>query len=316
MRMKQQHMLIIIIIGILLLLPVIIRSSFLMHVLNLTLLYLIGASSFRTVMLSGQFSLAHGVFMGIGAYVSGCLSKWLGWSPWICFPIGAFFSCIVGIIIGFPFARLRTVYYAMVSLFFGMLIINVIKSFPTITGGESGLIGIPPLLGFSKVNYYYFFLLICGLSLFVLHRFEYSRIGLSWLAIAQSPLVAESVGINERFYRVFALAVGCFFAGLSGSLYAHYVLIVSPGTLGLMASLMFLLYAVVGGIRSFWGPVIGIVLLRTVPELLRVAGAFLPYISAVLLLIVAYAWKEGLIEVIERILKGFSKLKEEQEHAL
>lgn len=291
-----------------LVIPVIMKSFYVMHTINLTILYIIGTCSFRTIMLSGQFPLAHGAFMAIGAYVSGCLAKWLGWSPWFCILLGAFGASVVGIIVGYPFARLRAVYYAMVSLFFGMLVLSAIKGFQLITGGESGLIGIPPLLGFSKQTYYYFFLLVCAMSLLVLYRMEHSRIGLTWLAIAQSPIVAQSVGINEQFYRVFALAVGCFFAGLAGALYAHYVLVISPGSLGLMASLMFLLYIVVGGLRSFWGPIFGVIVLRAVPEIFRMAGEFVPYISGALLLLVAYSGRDGIVEVIGHLARRLKLL--------
>lgn len=292
-------------------LPLVVKGIYVLHVINLTILYIIATCSFRTIMLSGQFPLAHGAFMAIGAYVSGCLSKWLGWSPWICIPLGALSAALIGIVIGYPFARLRTLYYAMISLFFGMLVVSAIEGLPLITGGESGLIGIPPLLGFSKHNYYYFFLLIGALSLLLLYRMEHSRIGLTWLAIAQSPLVAQSVGINERFYRVFALAVGSFFAGFSGSLYAHYMLVISPANLGLMASLMFLLYIVVGGMRNFWGPVLGVALLRAIPELFRMAGEFVPYISASLLLVMAYSRRDGIMEVFRILIKHITSRERE-----
>jgi branched-chain amino acid transport system permease protein len=196
---------------ILLLCPIFIESPYLIHVFNLTFIYVIVAVSFRTIMTSGQLPFSHAAFMGIGAYTSAMAAKLLGWTPWITIPMGAIAAMGVGVFMGYPFARLRAVYYAMISLFFGMLIISSIKAFEEWTGGAAGLTGIPTLLGFSKVPYYYFFLGLTSVCLLVLHRLEFSRTGITWKAIAQSHTVAGSVGINEARYRILASAIGCLF---------------------------------------------------------------------------------------------------------
>jgi len=108
------------------LLPLLFGSPYIQHMLILTFIYIIAAVSFRTIVISGQFPLAHAAFMGLGAYLSAMGAKWLGMSPWLTIPLSALVTAGIGMLIGYPFSRLRALYYAMGSLFFGIGIIQVI----------------------------------------------------------------------------------------------------------------------------------------------------------------------------------------------
>jgi branched-chain amino acid transport system permease protein len=283
------------IVVILALLPTFIKSPYYLHVFILTFIYIIAAASLRLVITSGQMPLAHAAFMGIGAYVAAIPSKWFGWPPWLTIPIGALVAMGIGILIAYPFARLRALYYAMVSLFFGTAVVQVIAVLGIWTGSYSGLSGIQPIfMVSSKVPYYYFFLGFTSLCLLALYRFEFCRIGTNWKAIDQSYLVAASVGINEGRYRIFVLAVGCFFAGLAGAVYAHYNLVVAPNSFDLLATLWLVMYVLIGGIGSFAGPIIGTSLLVIVPEVFRGLKQFVPFLSAGILLVVVYVLPGGL----------------------
>jgi branched-chain amino acid transport system permease protein len=214
----------------------------------------------------------------------------------------------VGILIGYPFARLRAVYYAMISLFFGMLIVSAVKAFARWTGGAAGLTAIPPLLGFSKVPYYYFFLGLTTVALLILYRLESSRPGLNWKAIAQSHMVAASVGINEARYRIIASAIGCLFAGLAGATYAHYNTVIGTSSFSFMATIMLLIYVVVGGVGNFAGPIVGVFLLMTVPELLRGLREYVPYISAAIVLLVVYLMPKGVTGLVKSLISWLAEL--------
>jgi len=292
------------------LLPLFVRKVYLLHVFILALIYIIAAASLRLITTSGQFPLAHAAYMGIGAYAAAIPSKWFGWPVWLTVPLGGFVSMGIGILIGYPFARLRALYYAMVSLFFGSGVLYFIFTFGIWTGSYSGLSGIPPILSGSKVIYYYFFLIVTSLCLLALYRFEFCRIGTSLKAVAQSYMLASSVGINEARYRILALAVGCFFAGIAGAFYAHYNLTISYTSFNLNSTLWLFMYVLIGGINSFAGPIIGTVLLVVVPELFRVLKQFAPYISAIILLIVVYAMPEGLVSLPKLIRLWYMKRKE------
>jgi branched-chain amino acid transport system permease protein len=287
------------------LLPLLLTSPYMLHIIILIFIHTIAAVSLRTIIISGQFPLAHAAFMGIGAYLAGMASRWLGWPPWITIPSAAVVTMGIGMLIGYPFARLRALYYAMGSLFFGIGVVYIINAGGIWTGGYSGLVGIQPLFpgATSKVPYYYFFLVLALLSIIALYRFEFSRIGVNLKAIAQSYLVASSVGINEGWYRVLAVGVGCLFAGLAGAGYAHYNLVLGGSDFNFLATLWLVMYVLIGGINSFAGPIIGTFILILIPEFFRDLKIYSPFISAGILLIVVYLMPQGLVG-LPRLIKS------------
>jgi branched-chain amino acid transport system permease protein len=287
--------------------PLIGGTPYMLHVLILCFIYVIAATSFRTITISGQMSLAHAAFMGIGGYVAGMTSKWLGWSPILTFPAAAIFAGALGMIIGYPFSRLRALYYAMGSLFFGIGIIQIVYAIGAPTGGYSGLVGIHGMFNSSREANYYFFLVLTVLCLLALYRFEYCRIGTTLKAINQSHIVASSVGINEGWYRILAVGIGCFFAGIAGAGYAHYNLVLSPASFGFGATLWIVMYALIGGIESFAGPIIGTFILILIPEFFRDLKMFSPFISAGLLVIVVYLMPKGLVSIPDIIKSWFTE---------
>jgi branched-chain amino acid transport system permease protein len=281
-----------------------------MHILIITFIYIVAAVSLRFVTTSGQYPLAHGAFMGIGAYTSAVTAKLLVWPVGLTIPLGGVSAMLIGALIAYPFARLRAFYYAMVSLFFGIGVIQVVLVLTKWTSGAGGLVDIPHLLPTtSKVPYYYFFLAFMGICLLALWRFEHSRIGLSMKAIAQSHLVASSVGINEVRYRILALSVGCFFAGIAGAAYAHYNFTLSPTSFDFLATMWIFIYVLIGGLGSFGGPIVGTALLIIVPELLSSLKQFIPFISAGILLIIFYLLHDGLISLPRLISRWYKRRK-------
>lgn len=287
-------------------LPLFIHTPYIMHIFILTFIYTAAAVSLRTITISGQFPLAHGAFMGIGAYAAGMTSRWLNWPPWFTIPLGAVAACSIGMIFGFPYSRLRALYYAMGSLFFGVALVSVAQSSGMITGGFSGLTGIHPLFpGISKAPYYYLFLGLLLITILALYRFEFSRIGINLKAVSQSHIVASSIGINESGYRILAVGVGCFFVGLIGASYAHYNGLVTPGGFDLTATLWIVMYVLVGGINSFAGPLIGTPILFLIPEFFRGLNAYLPYIPATLLMIFVYLMPSGFVGLISLVWRRF-----------
>jgi branched-chain amino acid transport system permease protein len=265
--------------------------------------------SLRAITISGQFPLAHGAFMGIGAYLAAMATKWLDWSPWLAIPLAALATMCVGMLISYPFARLRALYYAMSSLFFGIGVVYFIQAGGQWTGGYSGLPGIPTMFGGSKVNFYYLFLGLALISSIALYRFEFSRIGVNLKAIAQSHLVASSVGINESWYRVLAVGVGCFFVGLAGAGYAYYNMVLSPASFNFMATLWLVMYVLIGGINDFAGPIVGTAILILIPEFARGMKEYSPFLSVFLLLIVVSLLPRGLVSLPSLVISWYSERK-------
>ena len=288
---------------ILAILPLFINSNYTLHILILTFVWIVAAASLRTITLTGQFPMAHAGFMGIGAYVAGMSSRWLDWPPWITIPLGAVVAGGLGMLIGYPFSRLRAIYYALGSLFFGAALGSVLQAGGLATGGQMGLIGVHPIFtGTDKLPYYYLFLGLTIVILVALYSFESSRIGMNWRAVNQSHLLASSVGINERWNRILAVGVGSFFVGLIGAAFAHYNRVVVPSQFDLNALLWIVMYMLVGGAKSFAGPIIGAPILFLIPELFfRDLRSYSPFIPAIILIIFVYTMPQGLVGLALKI---------------
>jgi len=306
---------VLLVVGILLLLPAARISLYYIHILIGVFIFIIMTSSLRLISLSGQISLGHAGFMCAGAYTSALISKDLGWTPWLTIPIGALLSFVLAILVAIPFVRLRGLYFTMVSLFFGMAVIAINELMENITGGQSGIVGIPRLLGISKIPYYYFFLALTVICLFIMHRLEFSRIGLTWKAVAQSHLVASSTGINETRQRIMCFAIGGLFAGLTGAAYAHYYVVLSSTTFNFFLSIYMFIYMMVGGLNSFYGPIVGTTVLLLVQSFARSLKEYVPFIFAAILLIVLYLMPQGLAGLPAQIKNWAQRVRQEEKAA-
>ncbi len=275
-------------------LPLLGLSVYFKHILIGVFIWIIVASSLRVLDLSGQGSIGHAAFMAIGAYTSGILAKYLGWSPWITMPIGVVITLVVAFLVGIPFTRVRGIYFTMVSLFFGIGVLAVNQVFSNYTGGYSGIGSIPLLFAYDKTPYYYFSLALMLVCLGIMYRMEHSRIGLTWKAVAQSHMVASSIGINEAWQRILCLAVSCTFAAVAGVAYAHYYALLTQDTFSFNTSINVFVYMTVGGAGLFGGPILGTAVLIIIPELFRSLREYVPFIFAGILLVVLFLMPQGL----------------------
>ena len=238
-----------------LVLPIFLHTSYWIGVLIMVLYKVVGSVSLRTISLSGTLTFAHGTFIALGAYCAGILARNLGLPPVVTIIAGGLFAALVSVITGFPFVRLKGMYYSMASMFLGVTLVYVIKAMK-ITGGYHGLTRIPKLLQ-NDIACYYVFLAIAVVLILILFRFEFSRIGTTLRALAQSQDVASSIGVNARFYRLLAVGMGSFCAGVAGAAYGLYSTVLSPTNYDMTFSLWLLMYMLIGGEDYFIGPIIG-----------------------------------------------------------
>jgi branched-chain amino acid transport system permease protein len=251
--------------------------------------------------------------MGIGAYTSAVLAMRLGWTPWVTMLVGAVTTMIVAILAGYLFNRLRALYFSMVTLFFGVAVEALMRSWSNLTGGRQGLVGFPRLgiidivgvaeidFATSKIPYYYLLVFLTLVTLLILYRLEKSRTGMIWMAIAQSPLVASSIGISETKFRVLAFTVGCFFVGLVGSVYAHYSGVLSTSSFSLLPSIYLFIYMFLGGVGNFSGPIIGVIVLVAIPEIFRPLKEFNPFVFGSFMLLVIYLMPQGFVGLLQSV---------------
>jgi branched-chain amino acid transport system permease protein len=208
----------------------------------------------------------------------------------------------------------------MVTLFFGVAVEALIRSWVTLTGGRAGLISVPGMavvdihgLGridfvASKIPYYYLLLFLALVTLLVLYRLERSRTGMNWMAIAQSPLVAASIGISETKYKVIAFAVGSFFAGLAGGAYVHYSSVLSSSNFDFMSSINLVIFMLFGGMSHFAGPIVGVIVLVVIPELFRSLRQYAPFIFGGVMLLVIFLMPQGLAGLFQSVKPWLSRM--------
>ena len=288
-----------------LVLPIFLHTSYWIGVLIMVLYKVVGSVSLRTISLSGTLTFAHGAFIALGAYCGGILAKTLGLPPIITILAGGLFACLASVITGFPFVRLKGMYYSMASMFMGVTFAYIIKALK-ITGGYHGLTRIPKLLQ-NDIACYYVFLAIAVILILILYRFEFSRIGTTLRALAQSEDVASSIGVNARFYRLLAVGMGSFCAGVAGAAYGLYSTVLSPTNYDMTFSLWLLMYMLIGGEDYFIGPIIGAIIFVLIPELGRGLSAYAPFLTGVCTLIVAYLLPGGLAGIPDLIRKRREK---------
>jgi branched-chain amino acid transport system permease protein len=273
--------------GLLLLLVLIALPRFVSHsqqeILVLLVINVLLVTSYRLLTLTGEWSLAHVVIMGVGAYGSALISKQLGVPVPISMLAGACLAGLLAFLLSFPLFRMKGFYFLIGSFAAGE-VIRLIWKWSELTwlfGGPKGIKLIPPFpdieaLGidfYDPVNYYYICLIVVAIALLILYRIERSRIGLTFHAIHWQDKLAESVGVNTFGYRMLAFVIASFFAGLAGALYAHYVGTVNPNGFSIEEMTYVLIWAIVGGTATFYGPILGVVVLTILNEVvLRALG--------------------------------------------
>lgn len=263
---------------------------------------------------AGQVSLGHAAFYGLGAYGSGILTAKLAWAPFPAMLAAALFTGGIALVIGLITLRLKEHYLALATLGAGVIIFIFFNEQVELTGGPSGLSGIPYFsIGnwsfHTETSYYYlvwFFLLIAVLFA---GNVVNSRIGRALRALHGSETGALCMGIPAFRYKVQIFVVSAVYASIAGSLYAHYVTFISPSPFGFSASVEFVVMAVIGGLASIWGPIFGVGAVLFLTEFLRqvvkvifpsTGGEFEIIIFGVILVLIMMFMPEGLVGEIKR----------------
>jgi branched-chain amino acid transport system permease protein len=237
------------------------------------------AVSLNLIIRTGMLSLAHAAFMGIGGYTSALTVMRLGFPFLLALVTAGVLAGAISLLFGRMLIRLRGVYFVLVTFSFGEVVrlffVNVEHPF----GSTTGILNIPPpritfLPGVtvtfaSKVSYYYLALAFVLLTVFVIQRIYRSSIGEALACTREAEHLAESTGIDTFRCKMFALGVGGFFAGLAGSLYAHYFHFISPTSFTFMEAVNLIVINIVGGMGWVGGPILGAIFLVPLPEFLR-----------------------------------------------
>lgn len=255
------------------------------------------ALSMYVTLSAGQLSLGSAAFAAIGGYTAGVLTMHFGTPFPVSLAAGALLAGIAGFILGLPVLRLHGVFLAMATLCFGE-VVRIAAVNLNITGGAQGLVGIP-----NKTTTWLIYLVLAAVAYF-LARLRWSRIGWSFESIREDETAASAMGVNTTVYKTLAFTVGALIAGLTGALYAHLNFIITPGEFGFAVAVQLLTYNIVGGMRSWRGPILGAVLLTALPEVLRgvgvAAGPIRMFVNGLILLLVILFLPNGLVSLFSR----------------
>lgn len=228
--------------------------------------------SYRLVTLTGEWSLIHVVMQGVGAYATALIAKNLGVPVPLSIPLAAAVAAGIALVLSAPLFRMKAFSFLIGSFAAGEAIRLSWKYFDGTFGGSQGISLIPgfpdigPISFFSAINYYYLCLAVVVVSLVILYRIERSRIGLIFHAIHWHDNLAASTGVPVGRYRTLAFVVASFFAGLSGALLAHYMGTVVPSQFRVDVMLFIVIWVIVGGTKTFYGPIVGVVVLTILHE--------------------------------------------------
>lgn len=244
---------------------------------------------------TGMLTLGQAAFYGIGAYTSALLVMKLG-APWpVALIVAGLVACIFGILLGFPCLRVGSDYLTLMTIGFGEIFHIVVLNWMDLTRGPMGLPAIPaPQIGSfvfdSSKKVYFLYLAISILCYIFMHRLTNSHIGRALIAIREDETAAAAMGINVSYFKVLAFAFGSMWAGISGSMLAHFLAFVGPMTFTLNESLVHMQMAILGGLGSLPGSVLGAAILVSLPQIFQPLYEYRMLING-LLMVILMAWR-------------------------
>ncbi len=239
------------------------------------LFYVMMAASWNLLAgFTGQVSFAHAAFAGVGAYTSGILAVKLGLHPLLGVPIGVAAAALLSLGLGALCIRMGGIYLSLTTLAFSEILRLVINNEYQVTRGTMGL-KVPFILGdYSKATAFYLMLAAAAVVLLVIRWLLKSDLGLMFRAVQNDEVAADSLGVPVTRIRVTAFVVSGAMAGLAGGLYGHYLTLITPHIPSLDLMFLVLAMAVIGGMGTFAGPVVGALFLEVLAEYIRVWGEF------------------------------------------
>ncbi len=249
---------------------------------QLTFVIIYGIAGLGLMLLAGftgLFSLGHAAFLGVGAYTQGYLT-----SAGVPFPVAlacaAGVSAAAGWVVGLPALRVKGIYLGMATLSFGFIVEEGFARWESVTGGNAGFhLKAPVLFGYSvssNEGFYFlclFIVVLCTLAILNLLR---SPTGRAFVAIRDSEISAQSMGIHLARYKTLSFALSAALAGIAGALYAHKLQFISPDQFSVLQSIDLLLMIVIGGVGSVHGAFLGALFLISMPQIIAIGKDYLP----------------------------------------
>ncbi len=255
-------------------------EEYLLAQLTLVLIYsVVGLGLMLLAGFTGLFSIGHAAFLGVGAYTQAVMA-----AAGVPFPIAllaaAALSAAVGVVVGLPALRVKGIYLGIATLSFGFIVEEVFARWESVTGGNAGMHVKPPSIGAWKLDtpteFYFMCLAVTVIATLAILNLLRSPTGRAFVAIRDSEISAQSMGIHLARYKTLSFAISAALAGLGGALYAHMIKFLSPDQFNIIQSIDLLLMVVIGGLGSVHGAFLGAAFLIVMPQAISAVKELLP----------------------------------------
>lgn len=287
-------------------------STYQTNIMITALMYVVLGLGLNIVVgMAGLLDLGFVAFYAVGAYSYALLNHHFGLGFWEVLPIGGGLAAIAGILLGFPVLRLRGDYLAIVTLGFGEIIRLVLENWGEFSKGPSGISNIdrPGLFGIElslegSIIYLYFIMIaFLALTIFVVNRLQDSRLGRAWIALREDEIACQAMGIDKQKTKLAAFALGAFWAGFMGVIFAAKTTFINPASFTFLESAIILSIVVLGGMGSIVGVIIGALVLILLPEYLRALSEYRMLAFGAILVMMMVFRPQGLIANVRRTYK-------------
>jgi branched-chain amino acid transport system permease protein len=297
-------------------------SPYRMVLLTIFLSNVILAQSYRLMTTTGDWTLCHYILMGMGAYATAIFAKFYGVPFYLSIPLAAICTVGASFLMALPLSRTIGFAFFIGSFALGEFVRHVWEKMHFPFGGSRGLSSIPrPEIGqpgdwyfidFNNfrddTNFYYLLLIITVIALVLLYRLDTSRFGSAWKSIYADSELCESIGINVTRYRILIFCVAGFFASIAGSMLVYSWGAIDPDNFGMIEMVYLIIWVVVGGVKTYWGPLIGVFSMSLVFELARPFDEWRPLLFGVILIASLVFMPGGLEVLIPRTTQFFKGL--------
>jgi branched-chain amino acid transport system permease protein len=251
-----------------------IGGYYLVNLIILMCIFIINTLGFNILLgFAGQINLGHAAFMGVGAYTSAILTSKVGVPFLVSLPLSGLVSGVVGLIFGIPSMRVKGFYLALVTLGAHFILIYVFEHL-RITGGTDGMVcsfaSVGPFVFDTPSKICWLTMTVAAIMIFFANNLARTRMGRAFVGIRDNDIAAEVLGVNVFYYKLLAFFTGCFYAGISGSLWAHFVTSIHPDQFPFFDSILYLGAIIVGGIGTLFGAITGAILIKGLDEVTRV----------------------------------------------
>lgn len=305
----------VIIAAIIIIVPFLCPNNYVRQVVNMIAIYIILGTGINILTgYTGQLSLGQAAFFGIGAYTAALMNTRGGMQFFACLIGGCIVSGIFGIILAVPALKVKGSYLALLTMGFGEVVRIVMINWTDVTNGTAGILNIeaPRIFGYSfdtLHKYYYLVVAFAALGIAYQARLVKTRTGRALIAIREDNEAAELTGINVTTYKIRAFVLSAIYCGIAGVLYAMMIKYVSPDTFVSNTSSVILWTSIVGGFGTVVGPIIGGIIMQTLPEVLRFMGNWRLVVYGIILLIVILRFPGGLYPYLEQFFGKIRKKK-------